>query len=146
MASKTYNNDIFKVLTEIDKRNFDFFKSYDEKQLKELQPYTLTRWISSVSTGDAEHYVLKTNSLINNKLFQLSENKELLLNLLCCCGIGKWTKHSWIPIKKEKLDKDEDLLKSFYKLSDEEWSLKKKIINEDEKDEIFKFLGIKDKK
>lgn len=145
MATKTYSNDIFKVLTEIDKRNYNFFKSYDDKKMKELQPYTLLRWLSCVNTGNSEHYILKSNNLINTRIFNLSEHKELLLNMLCSCGIGSWTKHSWIPIKKEKLDKDEALLKSFYKLSDEEWSLKKSSINKNEKDEIMKFLGKMDK-
>lgn len=145
MATKNYSNDIFKVLTEIDKRNFDFFKSYDEKKFNELQPYTLLRWLSSVATGNSEHYILKTNEIVNTKLFQLSEHKELLLNMLCSCGIGSWTKHSWIPIKKEKIDKDETLIKSFYKLSDEEWDVKKNIITKEDKEEIMKYLGKMDK-
>lgn len=145
MATKNYSNDIFKVLTEIDKRNFDFFKNYDEKKFNELQPYTLLRWLSSVSTGNTEHYILKTNEIVNTKLFQLSEHKELLLNMLCACGSGSWTKHSWIPIKKEKSDKDETILKTFYKLSDEEWEVKKNIITDDEKNEIMKYLGKMDK-
>lgn len=145
MAAKNYSNDIFKVLTEIDKRNFDFFKNYDEKKFNELQPYTLLRWLSSVVTGNVEHYILKTNEIVNTKLFQLSEHKELLLNMLCVCGIGSWTKHSWIPIKKEKSDKDETILKTFYKLSDEEWEVKKNIITDDEKNEIMKYLGKMDK-
>lgn len=145
MATKNYSNDIFKVLTEIDKRNFDFFKSYDEKKFNELQPYTLLRWLSSVSTGNSEHYILKTNEIVNTKLFQLTEHKELLLNMLCSCGIGSWTKHSWIPIKKEKIDKDETLIKSFYKLSDEEWNVKKTIITKEDKEEIMKYLGKMDK-
>lgn len=145
MAAKNYSNDIFKVLTEIDKRNFDFFKNYDEKKFNELQPYTLLRWLSSVVTGNVEHYILKTNEIVNTKLFQLSEHKELLLNMLCACGSGSWTKHSWIPIKKEKSDKDETILKTFYKLSDEEWEVKKNIITDDEKNEIMKYLGKMDK-
>lgn len=145
MATKTYSNDIFKVLTEIDKRNFDFFKSYDDKKIKELQPYIILRWLSSVSQGNSEHYILKTNNIVNTKLFELSEHKELLLNLLCCCGIGSWTKHNWIPISKEKNNKDEKELRSFYKLSDEEWELKKINITDDEKKEILQYLGKMDK-
>ena len=32
MVGKTYNNNIFKIITELDKRNFDFFKSYNEEK------------------------------------------------------------------------------------------------------------------
>jgi hypothetical protein len=145
MATKTYNNDIFKVLTEIDKRNFDFFKTYDDKKFKELQPYTLLRWLSSVSKGNSEHYIIKTNNIVNTKIFELAEHKELLLNLLCACGIGEWTKHNWLPISKEKVDKMEKELRGFYKLSDEEWELKKNYITDDEKKEIMQFLGKMDK-
>jgi hypothetical protein len=37
------------------------------------------------------------------------------------------------------------LLKSFYKLSDEEWDVKKNIITKEDKEEIMKYLGKMDK-
>lgn len=149
MAVKSYNNNIFKVISEIDKKNYDFFKLYTDEQYKELQPYTLLRWISSVQGSDekiSESYILKANNLVNNYMFNLSEHKELLLNLLCCCGSNKWVKHAWIPINNKKVDKNDSLLKDFYKLSDDEWTIKKEKITKDEIEEVLQFLGKADSK
>lgn len=146
--AKQYNNNIFKVLTEIDKKNYNFFNSYNEEQYKELQPYTLLRWLSSVQGNDnlCEYYIMKTNNLVNNYVFTLSEHKNLLLNLLCSCGSNHWVKHNWIPMSKSnKLTKDETLIKNFYKYSDDEWELKKETISKKDVDEILQFLGKADK-
>lgn len=142
--AKQYKNDIFKVITELDKRNYNFFKNYDEDQYKELQPYTLLRWLSatqSYNDAESEYYILATNNLVNSYIFHLSEHKNLLLNLLCSCGLKKWVKHSWIPMKTTKVDKEEKIVKDFYKLSDEEWDIKKETISKDDVEEILRFLG-----
>lgn len=142
--AKQYKNDIFKVITELDKRNYNFFKNYTEEQYKELQPYTLLRWLSAVQTHndkESEYYVLSTNNLVNNYIFNLSEHKNLLLNLLCSCGLKKWMKHAWIPMKTNKVNKDELIVKDFYKLTDDEWNIKKEYISKNDIEEILRFLG-----
>ncbi len=147
--AKQYKNDIFKVITELDKRNYNFFRNYDNDQYKELQPYTLLRWLSATQSYndlDAEYYILSTNNLVNTYIFNLSEHKELLLNLLCASGSGKWVKHAWIPMKTNKVDKQDKVLKDFYNLSDEEWDIKKEIISSEDIEEILRYLGESDSK
>jgi hypothetical protein len=146
--AKQYKNDIFKVITELDKKNYDFFKTYTDEQYKELQPYTLLRWLSSVQGNDllCEEYILKTNNLVNNYVFTLTEHKNLLLNLLCSCGSSKWVKHNWIALpKNDKLSKEDKIVKDFYKYDDDEWELKKETISKEEVNELLQFLGKADK-
>ena len=81
MAGKSYNNDIFKIITNLDKKNYNFFNSLTEVQYKELQPYILLRWMSALSSvGDSKSYIDKTNKL-NELVFNLSNHKDLMLNL-----------------------------------------------------------------
>ena len=147
MVAKSYNNNIFKVITELDKQNYNFFKNYNDVQYKELQPYTLLRWLSAVQTDgkDSIDYLKKTNKL-NEILFQLSEHKDLLLNLLCGCGSKHWVKHAWIAIPKgNKVNKDEEIVKSFYHYNDDEWNIKKQSISKNDIDDVYQYLGLKDK-
>lgn len=142
--AKQYKNDIFKVITELDKRNYNFFKNYTEEQYKELQPYTLLRWLSAVQTHndkESEYYVLSTNNLVNSYIFNLSEHKNLLLNLLCSCGLKKWMKHVWIPMKTNKINKEEKVAQDFYKLTDDEWNIKKETLSKNDIEEILRYLG-----
>jgi hypothetical protein len=147
MVAKSYNNNIFKVITELDKKNYNFFKSYNEVQYKELQPYTLLRWLSAVQneSKDSTYYLNKTNEL-NEILFQLSDHKDLLLNLLCSIGSGHWVKHAWIQIPKgNKVNKDEEVVKSFYHYNDDEWNIKKQSISKEDTYAVYQYLGLKDK-
>lgn len=142
--AKQYKNDIFKVITELDKRNYNFFKNYTEEQYKELQPYTLLRWLSAVQTHndkESEYYILSTNNLVNSYIFNLSEHKNLLLNLLCSCGLKTWMKHAWIPMKTNKINKEEKVAQDFYKLTDDEWNIKKETLTKNDIEEILRYFG-----
>lgn len=146
MVTKSYNNNIFAVITNLDKKNYNFFKDYNDAQYKELQPYTLLRWLSAVQTDgkDSIEYLKKTNKL-NEILFQLSEHKDLLLNLLCGCGAKHWVKHAWIAIPKgNKVNKDEGIVKKFYGYNDDEWALKQPTLDKSDINEVLQYLGLKD--
>ncbi len=92
---------------------------------------------------EVEYYVLKTNELVNDRVFNLSEHKDLALNLLCACGSGGWNKHAWIAISRDaRLDKVDTIVKNFYKLNDDEWNLKKDVIDSKE---VLNYLGLNDK-
>ena len=147
MVVKSYNNNIFAVITNLDKKNYNFFKDYNEAQYKELQPYTLLRWLSAVQTDgkDTLHYIHKTNAL-NEVIFNLSNDKDLALNLLCGCGAGHWVKHAWIaPPKGSKVSKDDETYKNFFHYTDDEWAIKKETLSKDDYAELNKYLGKADK-
>ena len=145
MVAKSYNNNIFKIITELDKKNYNFFRSYNKLQYDELQPYTLLRWLSSVQneSKDSINYIKKCNEL-NKLLFQLSpEHKNLLLNFLCAIGSGHWVKHAWVAIPKEnKVNKSDRVVKDFYHYNDDEWEIKKQSLSKEEIEDVLNYLGI----
>ena len=144
MAEKTYNNNIFSIITNLDKKNYNFFNSLTDVQYKELQPYILLRWMSVLNNGDGEEYIKKTNK-INELVFNLSNHKNLALNLLCTCGNGKWAKHAWIALPKGiKVNKDIEVVKKFYGYNDDEWKIKSQSLNKDDVNDVLKYLGLKD--
>lgn len=142
MAGKSYNNDIFKVISELDKKNYNFFNSYNESQYKELQPYTLLRWISS---NINEKELIKLNKS-NEKIFELSEHKNLMLNHLCSNSCGHWVKHCWIQIPKgNKVNKDIEVVKKFYGYNDDEMKIKEQSLSKEDINNVLQYLGLKDK-
>lgn len=144
MAEKTYNNNIFSIITNLDKKNYNFFNSLTDVQYKELQPYILLRWMSALNNGDDEGYIKKTNK-INELIFNLSNHKNLALNLLCTCGNGKWAKHAWVALPKGiKVNKDIEVVKKFYGYNDDEWKIKSQSLNKDDVNDVLKYLGLKD--
>ena len=68
MVAKSYNNNIFAIITSLDKKNYNFFKGFNEEQYKELQPYTLLRWLSACQneSADSINYIKKCNELNNS--------------------------------------------------------------------------------
>ena len=36
MVAKSYNNNIFAIITSLDKKSYNFFKTFNEEQYKEL--------------------------------------------------------------------------------------------------------------
>lgn len=147
MVVKSYNNNIFAVITNLDKKNYNFFSEYNEAQYNELQPYTLLRWLSACQIEkDADEYIKKTN-IINDLLFRLgTDNKNLLLNLLCSCGSNHWVKHSWIaPPKGTKVSKSNEEYKNFYHYNDDEWKLKQMTLTKEDYQDLDKYLGRADK-
>lgn len=146
MVAKTFNNNIFQVLTHIDKKDYNYFKNLSDEQLKDMQPYTLLKWLSHVSTdaNKAEYYTLVTNELVNNNFWKMSKYKDLQLQLLCACGCGSWTKHGWLKTKtvSKKDKKINELRKFFYNLTDEEFEYKVKNMDKKELEDTYNNLGI----
>ena len=84
MVAKSYNNNIFKVITELDKQNYNFFKNYNDVQYKDLKPRIMAEELIPSDlydenirevvriTQDAEDYVIDhSGSLIFNAVFQM---------------------------------------------------------------------------
>lgn len=144
--TNTYSNNIFQVLTHIDKKDYNYFKNLSDEQLKDMQPYTLLKWLSHVSNDNnkAEYYILATNELLNVNYWKMSKYKDLQLQLLCACGCGSWTKHGWLKTKtiSKKDKKINELRKFFYNLTDEEFEYKVKNMDKKELEDIYNNLGI----
>ena len=145
---KQYKNDIFEVLKQIDNKNYQYYDTLSEEQQKEIQPYTLCRWMSTIAGQEEIHELLtlNINENVNKNYWELSKYKDLQYKLLCTCGVKKFVRHQWIPQSKSKLDKTYNIVRNFYKnLSDDEFNLKYKNMSNEEIKDIQKFLGLLDK-
>ena len=143
---KEYKNNIFSVLNKIDNKKYDYYQDLDENHQKEIQPYSLTRWISSIDNNDAYHelYTIEVNEFVNKNFWNLSKYKDLQWKLLCSCGQKKYMKHRWITSKKSTVDKMFEIVKSMYpNLSDEEINIKYNDLTADEKQEILEYMRLK---
>lgn len=142
--------DIFRVLNAIDLRNYDFYDNLSEVEKKEVSPYVLLRWVSSVNGNKdtQEYFIEMVNELVNKDHWVLSKNhKGLLWKLYAGCGIGTKVKHQYLKAgSKEKAVKIEKLLADLYpamKMSD--IKLMASMMTKEDKNELFDKMGF-DKK
>lgn len=142
--------DIFRVINAIDNRNYEFYDNLSDEEKKEVSPYVLLRWISSVDGNRdiQEYYIEAVNELVNKDHWNLSkDHKALLWKLYASCGMGGKVKHQYIKAGgKEKANKIEKLLCEIYpawKMSD--IKLMASMMTKEDKNELFDKMGF-DKK
>lgn len=145
--AKQYKNDIFEVIKQIDKKNYQYFDSLSLEQQKEIQPYVLMRWISVVGDEDKHiKYTQDTNNNVNMYFWELSKYKDLQWKLLCTCGQSGFNRHQWIPMSKSNNDKDFKAIRGYFShLNEQEFAIKYKSMNKDEIKKIKQFLGLEEK-
>ena len=146
--AKQYKNDIFEVLKHLDNKDYGYYESLSEEQQKEIQPYTLARWMSAIYGNESSHQSLnkRVNERVNKRFWELSKYKDLQWKLLCTVGNKTTYKHQWIPTTKSNTDKATMLLRNFYShLNDEEFQLKLKTLEKRDITEIKHYLGEDDK-
>ena len=79
-SKKKRELDINRVLSAIDYKNYDFYSSLNEKELKEFSPYVLMSFSSNRSHNlpDVEEwYVENTNEFVNKNYFQFGLGLDL---------------------------------------------------------------------
>ena len=146
--AKEYKNNIFDVLKHIDNKEYGYYNSLDEESQKEIQPYTLTRWMSAIYGNESIHQSLnkRVNERVNRRFWELSKYKDLQWKLLCTVGNKTNYKHQWIQMTKTNNDKAISLLRNFYShLNDEEFQLKLKTLEKSDISDIKHYLGEEDK-
>jgi hypothetical protein len=117
--------DIARVLAAVDLKNYKFYDTLNDDELKEFSPYVWMRYVSNVDTKDRdvqEWFVEMTNELLNKNHWDLSKNnKKLLWLLYAAVGVGVKSFHPYLPALKRELNKIEKLLAELhptYKLED----------------------------
>jgi hypothetical protein len=143
--------DLTKVLNAVDSRNYGFYDSLTDEEVKGFSPYVLMRYTSSVSSSDQgvhEWFIERTNERVNLHHWDLSKNhKALLWKLFAGVGIGNHIRHQYLKLNsKEKANKIEKLLCEIYpamKLDD--IKLMARMMTKEDKQELFDKMGF-DKK
>lgn len=84
--------DIFRVLKALDEKDVQFYQTLTDKQIKELQPFLVARWLTGTYN---KRQVFLINELVNPFLFSLYKHKGLLWNLMTICTSGKPQRYVW---------------------------------------------------
>lgn len=111
--------DIFKTLSAMDSRNYDYFSNLTDQEKKGFAPIVAMRWLSAVKGSNLENefYLNMTNELVNKHLWDssLTKHPELVYKLMAACGIGSNKRHEWIKgFSKQKHSKFVEFLKIYY--------------------------------
>lgn len=94
--AKERSLDIFDLLAQIDRKNYDIWDKLTEEQKKELSPLVVMRWMAGMSDP---MQLIFLNEIVNPTVFPLGTHKELLLKLLTVCSNGKSKRYQWINYK-----------------------------------------------
>ena len=92
MATQKYKLNIFDVLGKLSKNNSAFYDNLSEEEQKALQPLVVMRWLSGTSSM---RQVFFLNELVNHLVFEFTDHKKLLVQLMSLCTDGNFTKYQW---------------------------------------------------
>lgn len=155
IKSKTYknNNDplqIWHLMSALDRKDYSYYDNLNDDQKKEIQPYLLFRWGSTVQGNNdiAKYYTIAANSFVNENFWEIKDKK--LQWLLCCTispNIGK-QKHYWLGASKKssgsKLKKA--LIEAFPNKKEDEVDLMISLNKMEDFIEYFRGVGWEDEK
>lgn len=140
MATTKYKFDIFKLIEQIDRNNYQYVLNLSDEDLKNIQPFIIQRYFSSApSQSGLNRYFLIVASDINRDMWKCND-KKLNLLMMAAAGTGRKEYHSWIksPTTKTKPRELEEIVKKQFNLRDDEVKLFFKI---NEKKTILKELS-----
>jgi hypothetical protein len=116
-VAKERSLDIFMLLGEIDRKNFDIWDSLSEDQKKEFSALVTMRWMAGTTD---QRQIIFLNEVVNLAVFNLPDHRELLLKLLAVCSSGEKKRYTWINYKvggTKKNKKAVELIAEHYQMS-----------------------------
>jgi hypothetical protein len=109
--------DIFMLLGELDKKNYNIWDSLGEDQKKEFSALVTMRWMAGTTD---QRQLIMLNEIVNLTVFNLPEHRELLMKLLAVCSSGEKKRYSWINYKvgsSKKNKRSVELIAEHYGMS-----------------------------
>lgn len=142
--------DIKTVMKVLDTKDYNWYDNLTEEERKEVSPWQLMRFMSSVDNKNREiidFHLVFINDLVNVNFNTLREHPELQLRLMQVVGMGIPMFHPWIPpAKREKIDKVQQWLETvFPEYSEDEIQLVKTINSKKELKQLASDHGLTDK-
>jgi len=109
MAAKEYALDIFKVLGELDRKNFYLWDKLTPEEQKGFSPLIALRWMAGI---EDQRQIIFLNEIVNMSIFNITTKnsagqetydkdflKEMMMKLLAVCSSGKTQRYSWVNYK-----------------------------------------------
>jgi len=115
--AKEHTLDIFKVLGELDRKNYNLWDKLTPEEQKGFSPLIAMRWMAG--TTDQRQLVF-LNEIVNMTVFNIGARKELLMKLLAVCSSGETKRYSWINFKvsgAKKSKRSVELISEHYGMS-----------------------------
>lgn len=93
----TQTYDVFRLLSEIDSKNIEFYDTVDDSDKKDIVPVLLSRWTADSSSV---YGILVNNEYVNPYTYPLYKHPSLLWKLLTLTGAGRPRRHKWVKRSK----------------------------------------------
>lgn len=144
-GEKTYKLDLFGLLSKLDKKQYDIWKSYNDEERKEISPLIIMRWLSGTSD---KRQIVFLNEIVNQVVFQFgSEHKELLLKLLAIANSGTPRRYYWQGQKSSASEKrgakrSVAVVEQYYQCSPKEAKEHLRILEKEDVVQICEALGM----
>ena len=141
-------------MTQLDRKNRDFYDSLDLDDQKKFSPYLMIRW-GSLVTGSEDlqaYYIMSCNERLNKYFFNIKTTDHKKLQWLLATTVSPdmgTQRHQWMALpKKEKVNtKAEQFLRDLYPhLKDEDITLMVELNDRDDFKRMAIELGWDDKR
>lgn len=107
--------DIFWLLGQLDRKNYNVWNELTEDQRKSVTPYVLTMWMAG--TDDFEQ-LEKLGMIAAPCVFDFGNKPELMIKVLTACNTNGIKRYEWCAPKNEKkFSRTIQLIASVYKMS-----------------------------
>ena len=94
--SKESSLDIFSVLKQIDKKNFNLWNEWTDEQKKDFSPYIILRWLAGTNNPDQ---LTKLGLIATSTIFEFGSKKDLMLAILTACSSDGPKQYKWLTYK-----------------------------------------------
>jgi len=144
VKEKTYKLDLFGLLSKLDKKQYDVWKSYNDDERKEISPLIIMRWLSGTSD---QRQIIFLNEIVNQVVFQLGDHKELMVKLLAVANSGTPRRYFWMSQKSSASEKRgakraTSVIEQYYQCSPKEAKEHLRILEKEDVVQICEQLGM----
>lgn len=102
MAGKERKLDLFELMSQAERRNYDYFSQLSDDAKKEFSPWLAMRFMSS-STEHADMSLLFTDVVLNEHFSIVSTDKDFFYRLMCVAGQSTTKRHNMVKPPKAKM-------------------------------------------
>ncbi len=148
VAKKKYKMDLWKLLSNINMKNIEYYNNLSEDEAKEFSPLVIMRWLTGCSDSRSipARQLDFINQFVNPYVFQLGKHKDLLYKLMTVTTVGFDARYKFIKTKKRgtKFPKSTAVVKSMFNYNTKHAQDAIKILSSVEITDMAQRLGYQD--